>query len=186
LDSDEVIPDPARFRQAVERAASVEALGLEYPSRWLYAQVSGGRYLEQCGRWWRAAAGYPGPLAVAAGTKLRIARQVDGKLYRVDFRARNTDPWHPPHAPVDEVVPARAGVLHYSWVRTDEEMAEKAQISGHRDDLDWDAQLRTWRRRREHPLLAAACTPLRRREEHGWLRLVRLPTAALTQVGQDG
>jgi hypothetical protein len=175
LDSDEVVPAPERLRELVVRARAAGAVGLDYPSRWLYADVGGGRFLEKGTRFWRPAASYPGPLAVRAGVRLRLARQVDGPLYRADFRRSNTDPWHPVDAAVDEVIPANEGVLHYSWVRSDAEMTRKSRTSGHRDDLAWHRLLVEWRRRQRHPRVAVAGTPFRRRDPHGWLRLVTPP-----------
>jgi hypothetical protein len=189
LDSDEVVPEPSIFLEMVRRADSARADALHYPSRWLYTRTRDGRYLERCTRWWRAAAGYPGPLAVRPGTVLRVARQCDGDLFRVDFRARNTDPWHDAATPVHATVPVSAGVLHFSWVRSHEELAAKAAVSGHRDHLDWAASIRRWRRRQRHPIIATALTPLRPRgdSDPSWLRLVKLsvdPPARLLGGGQ--
>jgi hypothetical protein len=177
LDSDEVIPDLSVFMEMLSRTDAASASGLDFPSRWIYARTLDGRFLEGCSRWWRAAAGYPGPLAVRAGALLKHARQCEGPLFRVDFRKRNTDPWRGRDTPVHATVPVHAGVLHFSWVRTAEEMATKAKISGHRDAVDWQAGIRRWRRHQRHPRIATALTPLRRRGllHPTWLRLVDLP-----------
>ena len=92
LDTDEVIPRMESFMDMLRRANAGGAVGLHFPSRWLYARAGSGWYPEACSRWWRAAAGYPGPLAVRSGTRLTLARQCEGPLFRVDFRPRNTDP----------------------------------------------------------------------------------------------
>jgi hypothetical protein len=189
LDSDEVVPEPSVLLGMVQRADSADADALHYPSRWLYARTRDGRFLERCTRWWRAAAGYPGPLAVRPGTVLRVARQCEGELFRVDFRASNTDPWHDDSTPVHATVQLDAGVLHFSWVRSEEELAAKAVVSGHRDDVDWAASIRKWRRRQRHPIVATSLTPLRRKgnTDPSWLRLVRLPVdppARLLDGGQ--
>lgn len=175
LDTDEVIPRVGPFMDMLRRANAAGAVGLHFPSRWLYARAGSGTYLEACSRWWRAAAGYPGPLAVRSGTQLTHARQCAGPLFRVDFRRRNTDPWHPRTAPVHATVRVADGVLHFAWVRSDAVMTRKARISGHRDDLDWDTRLTKWRSRQRRPRLACALTPLRRRNHTDWLRLARLP-----------
>jgi hypothetical protein len=175
LDSDEVIPDVAVFLEMLRRAARARADALEFPSRWLYARTGEGRYLEASSRWWRAAAGYPGPLAVRAGAKLRVGRQCEGSIFRVDFRKQNTDPWHPRHAPVHATVPVDKGVLHYSWVRSGEQLQKKATTSGHRDDFDWDAGITRWRLHQRHPLIAVALTPLRRKRHPSWLRRATVP-----------
>jgi hypothetical protein len=175
LDTDEVIPDLATFAEMLERAKATGAIGMDFPSRWLYARTRRGLYLEACSRWWRVAAGYPGPLAVRTGAILTLARQCDGPLFRVDFRHRNTDPWHARGVPVHATIHPASGVLHFSWVRLPDEMAQKSAISGHRDDFDWDQRLAKWLFRQRHPILAVALTPVRRRRHTEWLRQVRLP-----------
>ena len=118
LDTDEVIPRMEPFMEMLRRADAAGAIGLHFPSRWLYARAGSGTYLEFCSRWWRAAAGYPGPLAVRRGTRLTLARQCEGTLFRVDFRRRNTDPLASPDcAWFHATVPVADGVLHFAWVR---------------------------------------------------------------------
>jgi hypothetical protein len=177
LDGDEVIPNLRVLVEMIERADAVGAVGLDYPSRWIYARIRGHLFLEGSSRWWRPAAGYPGPLAVRAGSKLSYARQCNGDLFRVDFRATNTDPWRSRAYPVHATVPVDAGVLHFSWVRTLAEMNAKAEMSPHRDDVNWHDEIRRWQYRQRHPWLATALTPFRRRGKlHPQrLRIVRLP-----------
>jgi hypothetical protein len=175
IDADEVIADLDVFLEMLHRAHRAGARGLDFPSRWIYARTTSGNVLECSTRWWRAAAGYPGPLAVKGGTTLRVARQCEGSLFRVDFRRRNTDPWHARGTPVHSTVPVRSGVIHFSWVRTAEELLEKARTSTHRHDFEWEAKIAKWRFRQRHPWLATALTPLRRKEHPSWLRRARLP-----------
>jgi hypothetical protein len=117
LDTDEILTAPQRFLHCLERADAVGADGLDYPLRYFY-QKAGDRYLELGSRFWGPRANYPGPVAVRPGTTLTLCRQTRASLYRVDFRARNTDPWHSPGARVDEVVALDEGIVHMSWVRT--------------------------------------------------------------------
>lgn len=172
LDSDEVVTSPQAFFGSISRADASGAAGLDYPSRWLYSRVGPGRYLEKSRRWGGLSAGYPGPLAVRAGSRLRLARQMDGRLYRVDFAARSTDPWRPRDAPVHEVVAPEDGVLHFSWVRPDALMREKLAWSGHADGMDARDEYRRWVWRTKHPWSAAALSPFRSDE---WFRLVNIP-----------
>ena len=172
LDTDEVAPTPARLFGSLDRAQSSEAQGLDYPSRWLYARVARGRYLERTNRWWQVAASYPGPIAVRSGTRLRYARQIDGPLHRVDMRARNTDPWRARSARVDEVVGVDDAILHFAWVRAADVMERKLRWSGHAKQLADPSHYRLWLRRTRHPLAAAAGTPLRRND---WYRVTRIP-----------
>jgi hypothetical protein len=177
IDGDEVVPSLAALVEMLERADRASAEGLDFPSRWIYARAANGRFLEGCSRWWRHAAGYPGALAVRAGSETTLARHCTGRLFRVDFRDTNTDPWRLPDTPVDATVGVDDAVLHFSWVRTSAEMAEKAAVSSHRDDADWQQELRRWLRRQRHPWTTAALTPFRRRGSihPNWLRLSRLP-----------
>lgn len=174
LDTDEVMLRPEAFFAALARADAAGAGGLEYPARWLYTRVGGGRYLEQTGRLWQRAASFPGPLAVRAGTTLRLARQADVELFRVDLRPWNTDPWHPADAPVHAVVSPDDAVVHFSWVRRPEVIRRKFHWSGHTDEMTPPAVYRAWVRRSRHPLLAVATTPLRRRSR-AWYRLSTIP-----------
>ena len=77
LDSDEVVPDVDTFVRMIHSAGSPSADALDFPSRWIYARIGGRRALECCTRWWRVAAGYPGPLAVRPTVALQHARQCE-------------------------------------------------------------------------------------------------------------
>ncbi len=165
LDTDEIMAAPRTFLSALDRAEARGAGALDYPSRWLYARVgrtgerARNRYLERSGRVWGPCATYPGPLAVAAGTRLTHARQARGvPHYRVDFRPWNTDPARGSDAIVDAVVPLSEGVVHYSWVRTPAQMAKKFGWSGHSDELP-PRELRLWAARAAHPARALLTSP---------------------------
>lgn len=174
LDTDEVMLEPGVFFESLRRADEAEASGLDFPALWLYARTSEGRYLQHSTRFWRNAASYPGPLAVRARTRLRLARQADVPLYRVDLRPHNTDPWHPRNATVDRIVSPGAAVAHFSWVRDDDAMRRKFHWSGHTEQMVPPQVYRRWAWRSRHPLMTVASTPLRRRDA-GWYRLARIP-----------
>ncbi len=179
IDTDEVLGDPARFVASIEHAQAAGCDALEYPARWLYGHVGGDRYLERCRRTWGISAGFPGPVAVRAGTALRLARQCDVRTWRVDFRARNTDPAHPRGTPVDERIRSDEGIWHFSWVRSEAEMRAKAVISGHSDEFDWGAEIDRWVARCRHPRMTTLLTPVRRAPSivggPTWLRTTRVP-----------
>lgn len=174
LDTDEVMLSTGAFFAALEHADAAGAGGLEYPARWLYARVGDGRYLEQTNRFWQRAASFPGPLAVRAGTTLRLARQADIELFRVDLRPRNTDPWHPADAPVHAVVSPDEAVVHFSWVRRPEVILRKFHWSGHTAEMKPPAVYRAWARRSRHPWLTVATTPLRGKSR-AWYRQSAIP-----------
>lgn len=175
LDTDEIVASPASLRHHVAAADGAAADAIDFPLRNIYAAAAGGRFLEQCGRFWTTQAAYPGPVAVRAGTTLSVARQARGvPHYRVDVAARNTDPAHPRNSAVHAVIPREDAILHLSWVRTEEQMLEKRIVSGYSKNRDWDRDLARWRWRARHPLLTAGSAPFSRR----WFdryRVVALP-----------
>lgn len=179
IDTDEVLGDPGRFVEAIVRAQSEGRSALDYPARWLYGHVGGQIYLERCRRIWGIAAGYPGPMAVKAGTTLTLARQCNVPTWRVDFKRHNTDPAHPRRVAVDESVRPDEGVWHFSWVRSEEEMRNKAASSGHADEVDWGREIDRWLDRCRHPRLTTLLTPVRRPPAvvgaPTWLRTARVP-----------
>jgi hypothetical protein len=177
LDTDEVLGDPDEFVRSLKAAQEQGFTGLEYPSRILYQHVRGRLYLEQCTRLWSVSAHYPGAMAVAAGSTLVHCRQADVRLFRVDFKDRNTDPSHPSEAPVHRVVRQAQGIIHYSWVRSESAMLEKSQSTGHAHDFDWDAVVRRWRARGRHPVRTVAGTPFRRGEDRRFVRLAAIDGA---------
>jgi hypothetical protein len=183
IDTDEVLGDPDRFVRAIERAHAEGRSALDYPARWLYGHVSGNTYLERCRRTWGISAGYPGPMAVKAGTTLRLARQCDVPLWRIDFRRRNTDPAHPRNTRVDELVRPEEGIWHFSWVRSEQQMRNKAASSGHVDDVNWGKEIDRWLERCRHPHLTTLLTPVRRPPAvvgaPTWLRTARVPASVL-------
>ncbi len=187
IDTDEVLGNPARFVESIERAEANGMSALAYPSRWLYGRVRGRTYLERCRRAWGISAGYPGPVAVRAGTRLRLARQCDVPVWRVDFRFRNTDPAHPRDVRVDETVDPDDGIWHFSWVRSEAEMRAKSTSSGHVDDINWGREIDRWLVRCRHPYLTTLFTPVRRPPATvgapTWLRTVQVPARVVAEIG---
>lgn len=181
FDTDEVMADPDALREAIGRAAAAGRRAVDFPSRWLYAHVRGPWYLERCQPLWRIEAGYPGQLAVAAGTRLTHARQSDQPVWRVDFKPRSTDRSRPKDAPVDQVIGGHQGIWHFSWVRTEAQMRAKALSSGHTFHFDWTPLIDNWVRHQAHPVRATLSSPMRHRTTLGgdirWLRPVKVPLA---------
>lgn len=174
LDTDEVMLDPERFFRSLRRADATGAGAMDYPSRWLYARVAPGRFLEASSRYWRAVASYPGPLAVRAGTRLAQSRQTGDAvpLYRVDLRPWNTDPAHHHETVVHEAISPDAAVMHYSWVRDHDTIRRKFGWSGHTADYAQPHVYRAWAQRQRHPWRTVISSPLRRRD---WYRLSSAP-----------
>lgn len=173
LDTDEVMPQPDVFVEMVERADRAGAWALDFPARWLYTRVSPGRFLEASTRFWRLACSFPGPLAVRAGVPLRLARQTDYPLYRVDVRPWNTDPAAAPHTIVNEVISPDAAVLHYSWVRSQADIARKVGWSGHSEEWRHSGKYGQWLHSTRRPFTTVLKTPFAPLWRH--YRLSRVP-----------
>jgi hypothetical protein len=180
LDTDEIVAAPQVFSGCIVRADEGGADALAYPARTFYARSRSGLFLEQCGRFWTPQAGYPGPVAVRAGTTLSVARQTaSAPLFRVDMAAWNTDPAHPRETPVHAIVAPEHAILHMSWVRNDAQMREKSVVSGYATTQDWERELPLWRRRSAHPRLTALGAPFARNPFRRF-RTARLPAYART------
>jgi hypothetical protein len=184
LDSDEVLQNPSLFADCLSEADARAATGVEYPARWLYQRVghSTSTYLERSSRWWRLTAAYPGPVAVRPRTILRHCRQADASLFRVDFRTHNTDPAHASDAVVHRAIDKDSGILHFSWVRSEEFMRIKADFSAHSDNYSQPRKLVRWAWCGQHPLLTVATTPLRRDGER--FRWSKLPERYSRWIGE--
>lgn len=179
LDTDEALMDAGVFLSCLEEADRGGFAAMDYPARWLYQRIGERRFLERCSRLWGPAGGFPGPVAVKPGVALRNARQCDAKLFRVDFRKRNTDPSHRADAPVHRAVPTRAGIVHYSWVRSEADLLRKTASWGHSRD-PWGKEIAYWKWAGKHPLFASMATPFMR-----FPRRVRPVTIAPLGAGAD-
>lgn len=176
LDTDEVLCSPERFLRSLERADAEGFDAVHYPSRWWYQRAGAGsdRVLERRRRFGGVRAEYPGPVAVRAGTRLSHCRQTEAPLFRVDFAATSTDPAHPVDAVVHDVVALDEGIIHLSWLRTDEQMERKRLVSGHAGRVDMDAVVRRWRAAYRRPRVTAALGFVHRHPDR-WVRVVDNP-----------
>lgn len=178
LDTDEIVPSMNLLLEHLHVAAARRARAMEYPARMIYARTPSGRFLEHCGRFWTPLSGFPGPILIAAGSRLSVARQsATSPLYRVDMSPWNTDPAHPAGTRVHGVVSPADALIHMSWVRTEAQMAEKSVVSGYAPTRDWSAELARWRRRARHPLATQLAAPLTR-DPFARFRIVSLPGLA--------
>ena len=159
LDTDEVVTNLGLFRESLTEAEAGGYDGLVYPARWLYQRISADLFLEGSSRLWRRLASYPGPVAVRAGTELRHARQGGARLYAVGFSHENLPLYSLPPVPVRKVIAFTDAILHFGWIRSEDEMAVKLTSWSHAQDRDWSGPLRRWRRAARHPLLTVALTP---------------------------
>lgn len=159
LDTDEVVTNLGVFHESLMEADAGNYDALVYPARWLYQRVSGSLFLEGSSRLWRRLEAYPGPVAVRPGVELRLARQGGTELYVVGYSRKTLPLYFLPPVPVRKVISYKDAILHFSWIRSDDEMTAKLTSWGHSHDRDWSHHLRRWRRAARHPLLTAASTP---------------------------
>lgn len=162
LDTDEIVANPAVFEACLLEAIRDGCDALDYPSRNIYSQVRGRLYLEKSQRLWRVAAAYPGPVAVKAGSVLRLARQTElGKVFHVDFPGRD---WSDAFGglPVSRSIQAKDAICHLSWVRSDAAMDAKAKASGHSNENWLHEGVERWKRNRRHPVRAVLASPFQR------------------------
>ena len=188
LDTDEVIGDSGVFSRAIVAAANRGMCALNYPSLWLYSHAYRRWYLEKCRRGWRRAASYPGPLAVAAGTRVYSARRVSRtpeKYYHVDLSDRASSMAHPNHILVDQVVQWREAVFHFSWVRSADWLRNKFKSWSHANDQDWNPEVVDWLKAQHRPLLSTLLCHLNPNRQRRRLRLVRLPDNVEHLVAQS-
>jgi hypothetical protein len=174
LDTDEVISNPDLFNESLMAADAGGYDALVYPARNLYQRTNAGLFLEHSSRLWRCLASYPGPVAVRSGVELHLCRQGGTNLYVVGFADGTLPLYFMPPVPVRRVISFNDAILHFSWIRSDDEMALKVTTFGHAHNFDWSSRLRRWRRAGRHPLLTAAMTPLKA-DKRDRLRISRIP-----------
>ncbi|HTW94786.1 MAG TPA: hypothetical protein VMD30_08340 [Tepidisphaeraceae bacterium] len=192
FDTDEVLGAPEIFYDCIQNADREQFGAVDFPARWLYRQLGGDRFLEACRSFWSVMAGFPGPVAVKAFTPLRLARQCDTRPYRVDFRSKNSDPWHPRGTPVHRSIKQSQGIFHFSMIRDEESLRRKTETFSHARDLNWNTEIDHWCWCGRHPYLAAASGLFVRGKSTGLyrrgLRLtrVRLPQQIAGLNANDG
>ena len=186
FDTDEILPDSAEFLSCLNEAATKDYSALNYPSRWLYKELSDGRYLEQCSRFWRLISSYPGPLAIRNDVNLRLARQGDlpyEASFHVDIRPKSTDPWRSAAVEVHRVIRPEQAVIHYSMVRDEEDLRQKTQSWSHAKDRDWSPEIRDWMWSGRHPYRTMLRTPLiRNSSTRKRLRISRIDDARFKKL----
>lgn len=139
IDNDELLPHPARLVDMIEVARSERLGGVEWPMRVLYRTGPRGRYYEVC-----TAAGapnheYPGPVAVAAGSRTVDARRCSGPFLRpfVPQAQGSLQLSRPPAS--DEIrvgcLEPSDAIIHNSWARTPASVHQKVRNWGHNQGL---------------------------------------------------
>lgn len=173
LDTDEVLPDPARLMDMLEYAAEKNIRAVEWPMRVFFQRLPDGRFLEICESQAEGHFEYPGPVAVRPGTRLASARRTAGRYVRAvvlgDRSLQTNRPAETNEHRVNFCRPEEA-IVHFSWVRTPAEVRSKIASWGHSDgwktwffyQLYWKSAPRFWRWYRDfHPFARGLWPALR-------------------------
>jgi len=179
LDTDEVIPDLRCFASAIKEAHRRHFVALDFPARWLLAEPRPGLFIERATALLRTASGFPGSAAIRADQSLAFCRELGPpparplpRVFRVDIRRRSADPARKRGWPVHAVVDRRQSILHFSWVRTSAEVADRLRFHSHADGIA-SSFLTEWETANETPIRFVADKAIRLRGDR--YRLCRLP-----------
>ena len=182
LDTDEVIASSAVFVDCLRQADRLGRTALNYPALWMYCQAFDAWYLEWCNRGWRRAPGYPGPVAVKAGSRLTLARRVESGHYHVDLSRRGSSGRVPNGVGVDRVIKTEQAIWHFSMLRDEPWLRRKFVSSGHAHDRNWHEEIDGWLWARKHPWLKTLISQFGRGAYKRPLRLTRMPAAIADTV----
>ena len=185
LDTDEVLGGSQVFLDCLREADRRGRQALNYPSLWLYSQAFGSWCLEWCDRGWWRAPGYPGPMAVRAGSRLTLARRVEDGHFHVDLTRRGSSGRVPNGVPVYRVIEARAAVWHLSMWRDEAWLRRKFASSGHARDRDWHPEIAGWMWAQRHPLLKTLTSQFGLGPYRRPLRLSRVPDEVRALIAQS-
>lgn len=185
LDTDEVIGCESTFRDCLAEAERLRRAALNYPSLWLYCHAFATWYLEWCDRGWRRAPGYPGPMAVRAGSKLTLARRIEHGHFHVDLTRRGSRVRVPNDLKVDRVIAAGEAVWHFSMLRDESSLRSKFISSGHAHERNWHEEVDGWLRARRHPLLKTLISQFGHGLYKRPLRLARLPAVVAELISKS-
>ncbi len=167
LDTDEVVTEPASLRRRLA-ALPASARCVRWPMRSLFQRAADGRYLEVCTKRGGHVEEYFS-IAVRPGTKLAEARTTLEET--IPFRSwtlSRESLFNPASR-----LPRSETMLHFSWVRSQEQMLRKLRSWGHARDFDteryyreiWSRAPTEWSHLRDfHPLTPATWPALRQVE----------------------
>jgi hypothetical protein len=173
LDTDEIVVDVACLLDQLARLPKPVA-SLVWPMRSFYQQTVDGRYLEVCSRTLHDQIDEYFPVAVRPGSTLISARMTKEEAVTLHSRGLSPKSWFGRPTPIRR----EQTMLHFSWVRSNEQMLRKLRSWSHAKDFDtehyyreiWSRAPTEWKTLHDfHPL-----TPPK------WpaLRPVELPYAA--------
>lgn len=150
IDTDEVLPRPARLLELLTHADERGLQAVEWPMRVIFRSLRGGRFLEVCSRDGEDRFEYPGPIAIRPGAPLVDARRAAvpflRPVVRGDHRSLQVRQPVAPGETREALLDAQDAILHYSWAGTPERVRSKVSSWGH--SAGWRSQafyrLRWW------------------------------------------
>ena len=173
LDTDEVLPNPAKLIECLEYAAAKDIPAVEWPMRVFFQRLPDGRFLEICESRLHGHFEYPGPVAVRPGTRLDSARRTAGSYVRAVVRGdRSLQTRRAAESNEHRLACCTdaEAIAHFSWVRTPAEVRSKIASWGHHEgwktwlfyQLYWRSAPRFWRLHRDfHPFARGLWPALR-------------------------
>ena len=135
LDTDEILPKGSRFLTYLAEIPD-DIMVVEWPMRVFFQQLPSGRFLEVTDYFGRQSSEYPGPVATRPGVRLNSARVCsDVPKWRVDISKVRRDPLSGAYYRPDAVIPREEAILHFSWIRSDEDIRNKINGWSHSADF---------------------------------------------------
>lgn len=152
LDTDEIIPNPENFIKALATTPKDKTV-VEWPMRVFFQRTRSGRFLEVTTFFRQQLSEYPGPVATRPGVRLEMARSANAAphwrfgIHGEDYDAAMQRRFNP-----DAIVAKRDAILHFSWVRSEEDILRKVQGWSHSHEFDatmyvqkiWKAAPQKW------------------------------------------
>ncbi|MEK0445242.1 MAG: hypothetical protein RLZZ399_563 [Verrucomicrobiota bacterium] len=174
LDTDEWLPHPEVFLDAIARADAMGLQGVEWPMRVLFRKLSDGAFLEVCSPKGGDHFEYIAPVAVRAGTRVIQGRRAPVRFLRAVVHGDQSSQQLAEPAREGEVrcecLNPESAIVHNSWARSPGEMRRKLASWSHSClrawvyyGLQWMPSPWTWRSLRNfHPFYASLWPALRR------------------------
>jgi hypothetical protein len=150
LDTDEILPHPARLIDLLEYSGERDIAIVEWPMRIFFRHLSYGRFLEVCAGDRTDCFEYPGPVACRPGAVLTNARRAKGPYVRPcvknDRNSLQVNRPAEPHEHRVDFCESSDAILHFSWARTPGQIRTKIASWGHNDGLKtWFYYYAVWK-----------------------------------------
>lgn len=148
LDTDEWLPNVARFIDAIHRADALGVPSIEWPMRVLFRRLGEDRVLEVCGADGNDHFEYIAPVAIRSGLKLSHSRRTDAPFLRATVRGDNNSMqlkrFPQPGEVREDLLLAGEAIVHNSWARTPAEMRRKLASWSHSSLQAWMYYFARW------------------------------------------